>query len=54
MTKIEFETHLRMVKALIKTGNIKALEEVIDATLKGLSGKKNDKEQKEQHDDDEE
>ena len=34
MTKIEFESFLRMAKALIKTGNVKALEEVIDETLK--------------------
>ena len=36
MTKIEFESFLRMAKALIKTGNVKALEEVIDETLKSV------------------
>ena len=34
MTKIEFESFLWIAKALIKTGNVKALEEVIDETLK--------------------
>ena len=36
MTKIEFETHLRMVEALIDTGNTDRLQAIIKKTLREI------------------
>ena len=47
MTRLEFESYLRMVKALIKTNNIKELENVIDETLETYSKDRESKIKKE-------
>ena len=47
MTKIEFETHLRMVKAMLDSKNYELLKQVIDESLKS-SAKDNKKAAKNQ------
>ena len=49
MTKIEFETHLRMVKAMLDSENYELLKQVIDESLKSSAknSKKSNKESKE-------